>query len=118
MASPDDRQVEPEWAQEVRHPGARRDDDAVGGEPPLGRPDSGDAAADRLDDQCLGPDQKLDPGRQRASDKAIDDAVLIGPAIRRPETGADEPPMAQDRPAQDDLVGVEVLTVDPDARLK
>jgi hypothetical protein len=68
--------------------------------------------------QRFGPSTYLDPGVDRTAHEAIDDPMLVRPAVRCAESGAREGAGGKRRPSLCDLVTVEKHAVHAKAVLK
>ena len=118
MPPPHDRNGDAQGVQQRLDPRSGRDEHRIDGDLPGSGRDAGDPAAGQLERQRLGSGEQLDPGRDRATDEAVDDAMLIGPAVGRAEPGTSEAATGERRPALSDLVRVQKLAVDAEAVLK
>ena len=118
MPPPHDRNGDAQGVQQRLDPRSGRDEHRIDGDLPGSGRDAGDPAAGQLERQRLGSGEQLDPGRDRPADEAVDDAMLIGPAVGRAEPGTSESAAGKHRPAPCYFVRVQKLAVDAETVLE
>jgi hypothetical protein len=114
----DNRNGETQGLEERLDPRACRQQDSIGSEKPCRSHDADCPATGALEGQRFGPSTDFDPGVDRTAHEAIDDPMLVRPAVRCAESGACEGTGRKRRPALCDLVTVEEDAVHAKAVLK